>query len=45
MNIKNVVCYSFELFSQNSLAYLRLIGPLQQSGINIINGSKTALTC
>jgi glycosyltransferase involved in cell wall biosynthesis len=38
MQIKNVVCYSFSLASQDSIAHLRLIAPLQQAGINIIPG-------
>jgi len=38
MKIKNAVCYSFFLNDEGSLAHLRLIGPLGQSGINIING-------
>jgi processive 1,2-diacylglycerol beta-glucosyltransferase len=44
MDVKNVVCYSFDLFSQNSLAYLRLIGPLRQLGISIINGIENGQT-
>ena len=38
MKIKNAVCYSFYLNDEALLAYVRLIGPLRQSGINIING-------
>lgn len=38
MKIKNAVCYSFDLKDEGALAYMRLIGPLRQSGINIING-------
>ena len=38
MKIKNAVCYSFDLKDEGALAYLRLIGPIRQSGINIING-------
>jgi glycosyltransferase involved in cell wall biosynthesis/uncharacterized coiled-coil protein SlyX len=38
MDVKNLVCYSLDLFSRNCLAYLRLIGPLKQLGLNIING-------
>ena len=38
MKIKNAVCYSFYLNDEGLLAYIRLIGPLRQSGINIVNG-------
>jgi len=38
MKIKNAVCYSFDLNHEGALAYVRLIGPLRQSGINIVNG-------
>jgi glycosyltransferase involved in cell wall biosynthesis len=38
MKIKNAVCYSFYLNDEALLAYVRLIGPLRQSGINIVNG-------
>jgi processive 1,2-diacylglycerol beta-glucosyltransferase len=38
MDVKNVTCYSFDLSSLNSLAYLRLVGPLSRLGINVING-------
>jgi processive 1,2-diacylglycerol beta-glucosyltransferase len=38
VKISNVVCYSFALSGEHSLAYLRLIGPLRLLGINIING-------
>ncbi|MGD0020852.1 MAG: glycosyltransferase [Smithellaceae bacterium] len=38
MKIKNAVCYSFYLNDEALLAYVRLIAPLRQSGINIING-------
>jgi glycosyltransferase involved in cell wall biosynthesis len=38
MKIKNAVCYSFYLNDEALLAYVRLIGPLRRSGINIING-------
>jgi glycosyltransferase involved in cell wall biosynthesis len=38
MKIKNAVCYSFDLNDEGALAYMRLIGPLRGSGINIING-------
>jgi len=38
MKIKNAVCYSFSLGRQESMAYLRLIAPFQQAGIQIING-------
>ena len=38
MEIKNVVCYSFSLHSGSALAHLRLVGPLGQANINIING-------
>jgi GT2 family glycosyltransferase/glycosyltransferase involved in cell wall biosynthesis len=38
MRIKNAVCYSFSLTGEDPMAHLRLIGPLRQSGINIING-------
>jgi len=38
MKIKNAVCYSFSLYGEDPMAHLRLIGPLRQSGINIVNG-------
>ena len=38
MKIKNAVCYSFDLNVEGAQAYMRLIGPLKQLGINIING-------
>ena len=38
MNIGKATCYSFHLKKDNSLAHLRLTGPLQQAGIGIING-------
>jgi hypothetical protein len=38
MKIKNAVCYSLQLKDEGPLAYIRLIGPLSQSGINIVNG-------
>ena len=38
MDVKNIVCYSLDLYSQNCLAYLRLIGPLKRLSVNIING-------
>jgi glycosyltransferase involved in cell wall biosynthesis len=38
VKIKNAVCYSFDLKYEGALACMRLIGPLRQSGINIING-------
>jgi len=38
MKIRNAVCYSFYLNDEALLAYVRLIGPLRRSGINIING-------
>jgi len=38
MKIKNAVCYSFRLNDESLLAYVRLIGPLRRSGINIVNG-------
>ena len=38
MKIKNVVCYSFYLNDESPLAYLRLIGPLRRSEINVIYG-------
>jgi hypothetical protein len=38
MKIKNAVCYSFYLNDEGLLAYIRLIGPLRRSGINIVNG-------
>ena len=38
MKIKNAVCYSFDLNDEGALAYVRIIGPLRQSGINIVNG-------
>jgi glycosyltransferase involved in cell wall biosynthesis len=38
MEIKNAVCYSFSLSGEDPMAHLRLIVPLRQSEINIING-------
>jgi glycosyltransferase involved in cell wall biosynthesis len=38
MEIKNAVCYSFPMGSQDAMAHLRLIAPLKQAGIQIING-------
>ena len=38
MKIKRATCYSFHLKGEESLAYLRLIGPFRQAGISIING-------
>jgi glycosyltransferase involved in cell wall biosynthesis len=38
MKIKSAVCYSLYLNDEALLAYVRLIGPLRRSGINIING-------
>jgi glycosyltransferase involved in cell wall biosynthesis len=38
MNIKNATCYSFHLNGEESLAYLRLIGPLRKAGIGIVKG-------
>ena len=38
MKIRSAVCYSFDLNYEGALAYMRLIGPLRRSGINIING-------
>ena len=38
MKIRNAVCYSFSLNGKDPMAHLRLIGPLGQSGINIIKG-------
>jgi glycosyltransferase involved in cell wall biosynthesis len=38
MQIKNVVCYSLALASQDVLAQLRILGPYQLAGINIIRG-------
>ncbi len=38
MEARKVVCYSFDLPSRNSLAYLRLIGPLNQLSIELIDG-------
>ena len=38
MKIGKAVCYSFHSEKAESLAQLRLIGPLQQAGIGIING-------
>ncbi|MBU4352837.1 MAG: glycosyltransferase, partial [Nanoarchaeota archaeon] len=38
MKIRNAVCYSFSLGFQDAMAHLRLIEPLQQAGIHIING-------
>jgi lipopolysaccharide biosynthesis protein/glycosyltransferase involved in cell wall biosynthesis len=40
MNVKNAVCYSFDMDREDAMAHLRLIGPLRESGINIINGIK-----
>lgn len=40
MVVKSVVCYSLDLPSQNSLGYLRVIGPLQQAGIEFIDANK-----
>jgi len=38
MNFRKAVCYSLSLSEKDPLAYLRLIAPLRQSGIEIING-------
>ena len=38
MKIRNAVCYSFSLSGEDPMAHLRLIGPLRQSGIDIIKG-------
>jgi processive 1,2-diacylglycerol beta-glucosyltransferase len=40
MKIEKATCYSFHLNREESLAHLRLIGPLRQAGISIINGIK-----
>jgi glycosyltransferase involved in cell wall biosynthesis len=40
MSIKNATCYSIHLNGEESLAYLRLIGPLREAGISIIRGIK-----
>jgi glycosyltransferase involved in cell wall biosynthesis len=38
MDLKNIVCYSFNVNSQDASGQLRILGPLQQAGINLING-------
>lgn len=38
MRAKNAVCYSLSPSLQDVLAHLRLIGPLQSAGINVIDG-------
>jgi glycosyltransferase involved in cell wall biosynthesis len=38
VKIKSAVCYSFYLNDESPLAYIRFIGPLRRSGINIVNG-------
>jgi hypothetical protein len=38
MKIRNAACYSISLGPKDALAHLRLIAPLQQAGIRIING-------
>ncbi len=38
MKIENVTCYSFHLKGDESLAHLRLIGPIRQAGLRIIDG-------
>jgi processive 1,2-diacylglycerol beta-glucosyltransferase len=38
MDVRKVVCYSFDLPSRNSLAYLRLIGPLHHLGVELVDG-------
>lgn len=38
MLAKNAVCYSLSPSLQDVLAHLRLIGPLQSAGINVIDG-------
>ncbi len=40
MKMMNAVCYSFSLGFQDAMAHLRLIAPLNQVGIHIINGIK-----
>lgn len=38
MEVKDVVYYSLSLNGEDPMAHLRVIGPLRQAGINIING-------
>jgi len=38
MKLKTVVCYSLSLPDQEPMAYLRIIAPLRQAGISIIDG-------
>jgi hypothetical protein len=38
MKIENITCYSFHLKGDESLAHLRLIGPIRQAGLRIIDG-------
>ena len=38
METKSAVCYSLTLKYQEVMAYIRIIGPYQSAGINIIPG-------